>query len=232
MGMSIRLRGVTAGYDRQLVLDSVDLEVARGESVSILGENGAGKTTLLRLILGLVKPWSGTIEIEGRPILSESDRRWIRQRVGYVPQGIAPGKLPISVSDAVLLGRWGKAFSFLRRPTRQDRDAAMRTLELVGMDDLRTRDCRELSGGQVQRLNIARALVRTPAILLLDEPSTYLDTRSAESLVELLCDIRRRLTLSIIVVTHDEMMSRQFADKTYRVSDSTITPEWGESACL
>jgi ABC-type Mn2+/Zn2+ transport system ATPase subunit len=230
--IAIRLQGVTAGYDHQPVLHSVDFEVSRGESVSILGENGAGKTTLLRLILGLIKPWSGTIEIEGRPILSEADRRWIRQRVGYVPQGTMPGKLPISVHDAVLLGRWGKAFSFLRRPTRQDRDAATQALKLVGMDRLAARDCRELSGGQVQRLNIARALVRTPSVLLLDEPSTYLDPKSAESLVELLYEIRKHLTLSIIVVSHDEMMARQFADRTYRVSDSAITPEWGGSVCL
>ncbi len=229
---AILLRDVTAGYDHQLVLDSVSLQINRSESVAILGENGTGKTTLLRLILGLVRPWLGTIEVEGRPIASEADRRWIRQRIGYVPQGSVPGKLPITVEDAVLLGRWGEAFSFLKRPKRQDRDITVHMLELVGIADLRYKDCRELSGGQIQRLNIARALARTPGILLLDEPSTYLDQRAQVTLVELLSNIRRELDLTIVVVSHDEDQARELADRAYRVSGFSITPEWSGAACL
>jgi len=225
---SILLRGVTTGYDNQVVLDSIDFEVHRGESVAIFGKNGAGKTTLLKLILGIVKPWSGTIEIEGKQIQTEADRRWIRQRVGYVPQGSVPGKLPITVFDAVLLGRWGKSFAYLKRPDKQDYHTAARMLELVGMADLKERDCRELSGGQIQRLNIARALVREPDILLLDEPSTYLDKPSRAALAELMNEIRKRLELSIVVVSHDEDLSLKFADVAYKVDGTKIEPVWGE----
>lgn len=228
---AILLRDVTAGYGHQLVLNSVSLEVDRCESVAILGENGTGKTTLLRLILGLLKPWSGSICVEGRQIVSEIDRRWVRQRIGYVAQGSAPGRLPITVEDAVLLGRWGRAFSFLRRPRRQDREAAIHMLQLVGIADMRRKDCRELSGGQIQRLNIARALVRTPGILLLDEPSTYLDKKAQAALVELLLGLRRRLELAVVIVSHDEDQMRNLADKAYRVSDLTAALEWGETAC-
>jgi ABC-type Mn2+/Zn2+ transport system ATPase subunit len=228
---AILLRDVTAGYGHQLVLDSVSLVVGRRESVAILGENGAGKTTLLRLILGLVQPWSGSIEIEGKAVESEADRRWARQRIGYVMQGSVPGKLPISVEDAVLLGRWGKAFSYLTRPSKQDRAAATRMLELVGIEDLKRRDCRELSGGQVQRLNIARALVREPGILLLDEPTTHLDRNAQAALVDLLRSIRQTLGLAMVVVSHDEDQARSLADRAYRVSDLALTPDWGESAC-
>jgi ABC-type Mn2+/Zn2+ transport system ATPase subunit len=228
---AILLRDVKAGYGHQFVLDSVSLMVGRHESVAILGENGAGKTTLLRLILGLIKPWSGSIEVEGRAIESEADRRWARQRIGYVMQGSVPGRLPISVEDAVLLGRWGKAFSYLTRPSKQDRAATMKMLALVGIEDLKRKDCRELSGGQVQRLNIARALVREPGILLLDEPTTHLDKNAQIALVDLLSDIRRTLGLSMVVVSHDEDQARSLADRAYRVSDLAIAPDWGESAC-
>jgi len=221
---AILLEGVSAGYGSQLVLDSVDLLLPRGQSIAVFGENGAGKTTLLKLILGLIKPWSGTVEVAGRRIESEADRRWLRQRIGYVPQGSIPGKLPITVQDAVLLGRWGKAFSYLKRPNKHDREAASRMLELVGIADLGHKDCRELSGGQIQRMNIARALVREPEILLLDEPSTYLDKSSQTALAELLCKIRQCLQLSIVVVSHDEALALKFADKAYRVAGSVIEP--------
>ena len=104
-------------------------------------------------------------------------------------------------------------------------------LELVGIEDLKRRDCRELSGGQVQRLNIARALVREPGILLLDEPTTHLDRNAQAALVDLLRSIRQTLGLAMVVVSHDEDQARSLADRAYRISDLALTLDWGESAC-
>lgn len=201
MTKAIELQNISAGYDQE-VLQKANLIVPRGSYVGIFGPNGAGKSTLLKVICGLLQPTQGELRILERSIRSNKDRDWIRRQIGYLAQIQAPGQLPITVMDSVLLGRWGRFFSGLKRPGKEDRRRVAETLELVGIAALAHRDLRQLSGGQRQKVALARALVRDPEILLMDEPTTYLDPEAQEALVEQIKELHGRLQLTILVVTH------------------------------
>ncbi|MFZ5634081.1 MAG: metal ABC transporter ATP-binding protein [Bacillota bacterium] len=219
---ALSLSGVGAGYGKERVLSSLSLSVKKGECLAILGENGAGKTTLFRAILYLLPDLVGAIRVLGRPIKTPEDGAWVRSQVGYVPQGQGKGRLPISVFDAVMLGRWGKSFAYLRRPTARDRELTAAMLDVVGLQDFRFKDCRSLSGGQIQRVNIARALVREPLILLLDEPTTYLDGTSRDVLTQLIDQVRKKWPLTILMITHDGEYARQLADRVVHLCRGRI----------
>ena len=225
MGLSpavVELSGVFAGYDRQEVLNNIDFILTEGECCAIFGDNGAGKTTLFKVIMGLLVPWEGDVKILGRELDTAGARIWARRQIGYVPQARSDGRLPIQVQDAVLLGRWGTSFAGLRRPSKSDRQLVLGTLELLGLAQLASSDCRELSGGQKQRVAIARALVRKPRLLLLDEPTTYLDVTARDNLPELLSTIRRELGLSILVISHDVKSLEQVTDRAVLLRDGSL----------
>lgn len=178
------------------VLDDVSFAAGRGELVGLLGPNGAGKTTLLRSILHLVRPAAGTVSIDGDP------SRAARRLVGYVPQRheFAWG-FPISVLDAVVTGRVGR-IGWLRRPARQDYEAALEALERTEMTHLRNRPVADLSGGQRQRVLVARALALRPRVLLLDEPFTGLDMPTQELLTDLFATLAGDGE-TLVMSTHD-----------------------------
>ncbi|WP_270167192.1 metal ABC transporter ATP-binding protein [Paenibacillus sp. SYP-B4298] len=210
---AIDLQGVTVGYNRSVVLSGLTLRVGEGEAVAIVGENGAGKTTLFRTILQLLPVEEGQVALLGRTIRSQRDRRWVRALIGYVPQSQGEGKFPIAAEEAVLLGRWGTSFGLGRRPDRRDRELAAEMLERVGLASQRRTDYRLLSGGQRQRLNIARALVRQPRILLLDEPSTYLDEESRSMLSRLVREVRQQERMAVVTITHLQEEARQMSER-------------------
>ncbi len=195
----------------------MSLSVERGEFLAILGENGAGKTTLFRAILRLLPDLEGTVRVLGRTIKTPEDGNWVRSQAGYVPQNRDGGRLPISVFDAVMLGRWGKSFAYLRRPTRHDREITSSILDIMGLQGMSFKDCRSLSGGQSQRVLIARALVREPSILLLDEPTTYLDNSSKQMLEQLIGQIRNKLSLTVLMISHDAEYALRMADRVVRL---------------
>ncbi len=198
---AVELRDVSAGYDT-LVIERLNLTVPSGSLIGIVGPNGAGKTTLLKVICGLLVPKSGQVNILSRSLVSSRDRLWIRRQLGYVPQLQTPSALPISVEDAVLLGRWGRSFSWCKRPTTFDLERVSEVLQLVGMEEARRQDWRTLSGGQRQRVALARALVRDPDLLIMDEPTTYLDPGAQEDLILLIQQLQSSLNITTIVVTH------------------------------
>ncbi len=192
---AICIRDVAFAYGRHEVLRDVDLDVADGDFVSIIGPNGGGKTTLLRLILGLLHPDRGSVRVLGRA------PRDARLRVGYMPQhaNLDP-MFPVTVLDVVLMGRLGRRLPF--GPfTRKDTAAALESLDDAGAADLRDRPFSDLSGGQRQRVLIARALACTPDLLLLDEPTASLDPGVQDDLYELLHRLNERMT--VILVSHD-----------------------------
>ncbi|HEX4963721.1 MAG TPA: metal ABC transporter ATP-binding protein [Thermoanaerobaculia bacterium] len=191
----IEVRGVTFGYGREVVLDHVDLEIVPRDFLAIIGPNGGGKTTLLKVILGLLRPWSGEVVFH---LPSGSDPRG---RLGYVPQFSTFDKdFPQRVGDMVLMGRLGNA-GLLRPYSRADKTAAEAALERLNLTQLARAHVAEVSGGQLQRALIARALVSAPDVLFLDEPTASIDAESRETLRELLADLNR--TIPIVVVTHD-----------------------------
>lgn len=197
----VELERVTVAYEGLVAIEDVSFTVHRGEYVAILGPNGAGKSTLIKAILGLLRPTQGRVHVFGKPPWELSFRE--RRRIGYVSQveELDLG-FPITVYDVVLMGRYAHLGLF-RRPRAQDHEAAHRALELVGIEDLADRKIGQLSGGQRQRTLIARALAGEPELLVLDEPTTSLDVQMAEGLYRLVTELRRRLGLTVIVVSHD-----------------------------
>jgi zinc transport system ATP-binding protein len=191
----IRIEGLRFSFGLAPVLQEIDLEVSPGEFLGLVGPNAGGKSTLLKLILGLLRPQSGRIRVLG------TSPRDARRQLGYVPQYPAFQRdFPISVEQVVLMGRLGlsPALGWYRRA---DREAAHRALAEVEAGDLAHRRIGTLSGGQLQRVLLARALVGEPKILILDEPTANIDHRLEGEIFELLAALNARLT--ILVVSHD-----------------------------
>jgi zinc transport system ATP-binding protein len=195
----VRLDRVSVTYGDLLVLEDVSLEVARGTFLAVIGPNGSGKTTLLKVMLGLVRPTQGEVRVFDRaPWQLHADR----QRIGYCPQGLAVDlNFPVRAGEVVLMGRYGR-IGLVRRPSADDRAAARRAMERVGVADLADRPIARLSGGERQRVFLARALASDPELLLLDEPTTGVDTAASESLFELLRGLHDT-GITIVVVSHD-----------------------------
>jgi zinc transport system ATP-binding protein len=192
---AIELTGVSYGYDASPALENVTLRVPRGEYLAVLGPNGGGKTTLLKLLLGLIRPASGTVTVLGQ------EPKHASGRVGYMPQFTASGRaFPISVLQTVLMGRLDGRSHWPWWP-RSDRDKAMESLTRVGAAHLADKALGGLSGGQRQRVFIARALACGPELLLLDEPTASVDPEGRASLQELLGELAKSLT--VVLVSHD-----------------------------
>ena len=193
---TLEVTDLTVRLGGRRVLDSVSLAVGSGELIGLIGPNGAGKTTLLRSTLGIVRPESGTVRIDGEPLARA------RSKVGYVPQRTEfAWDFPITVEETVMTGRV-KRIGWLRRPGVADYDAAAEALERVRMDHLATRPVGELSGGQRQRVLVARALALRPSLLLLDEPFTGLDMPTQELLLELFASLAAE-GRAVVMSTHD-----------------------------
>ena len=195
-GMAVAVRDLWAGYDAEPILEALTFELPAGSLVGLAGPNGSGKSTLLKTLLGLLKPWRGSIDLFGRPI------NGVRQRVGYAPQAeLVDWDFPATVADVVMMGRYGR-IGLLRRPGAADRDAVARALEQVDLADLARRQIGELSGGQQRRMLIARALAQEADLLLLDEPMGGLDAVSQHQLLTLFEELRSA-GKTLLVATHD-----------------------------
>lgn len=198
----VKLEGVKAGYPGKVVLCGTDFTMEPGSMVAITGPNGTGKTTLFRVILGLLAPLAGSVEMLGTP-LTRGNAAELRRSIGYVPQQSIPGRLPLTVRDAVMMGRWGSSYAGLRRPTRVDLDAVDGVLGDMGLSEYRDFDIRELSGGLQQRMALARAIVREPRLVLMDEPTTYLDRGSQQQIMDLAGTLNSRLGIAFMIISHD-----------------------------
>ncbi|MBX3361139.1 MAG: metal ABC transporter ATP-binding protein [Phycisphaeraceae bacterium] len=202
--IAIDIRDVSFAYPRSggaplVALEHVSIQVRSGERLGILGPNGGGKSTLLKLMLGLLTPGSGEILICGRP--PHEARR--ARRVGYVPQRVeAELAFPISAREAVLMAIELGTPPWAGR-SRGSRDLASECLERVGANAFADRPVGSLSGGQLQRVMIARALGRRPRVLLMDEPTVGIDPSGQQRFGELVSRLRTELGLTIVIVSHD-----------------------------
>lgn len=203
----IDVENVTVRFGTIAVLEKVDFRVFEGAFWAILGPNGAGKTTLLRVILGLVKPISGTVRVFGKPPERLGP---LRRQIGYVPQlQQVDINFPVRVQDVVLMGRHA-IIGLYRRPSKVDHEAVMWALEQVGIPDLANRPLKALSGGQRQRVFLARALVTQPRLLLLDEPTAGVDVAATEGLYDLLRRLHREQRMTVLLVSHDVGVVAQY----------------------
>ena len=234
----ISLRDVTFSYGGEPALEDVNLTVCKREAVCIVGPNGGGKTTLVKLILGLLTPQRGEIRLFSQPPCQA------RRRAGYMPQHVQhDAQFPVTVMDIVLMGRLGQSHvaqppsavtaglhsrgrlchilqSVTGWPDRDDRRAAVDALRQVGLDDLGRRPFASLSGGQRQRVLIARALCGNPDLLLLDEPTSNVDSLVEARLLDLLRELNRRMT--ILMVSHDLGFVSSFVESVICVNRRVV----------
>ncbi len=206
----IKLSRLSGGYEGKIVLHDVNLEIYPNDFVGIIGPNGGGKTTLVKLILGLLKPMSGEIEFN----LNGKKADWLS--IGYLPQYSAVDKkFPISVYDVILSGL-GRQKSLWRPFTESQHEQVRHIIARMGLEGLERRAIGSLSGGQVQRTLLGRALVSNPQILILDEPDTYIDKHFESQLYSLLDEINREC--AIVLVSHDIGTLLQHAEKLAFIS--------------
>jgi zinc transport system ATP-binding protein len=195
----VDIRDLWVSVNHEEILQGIDLQIREGTFLGLIGPNGGGKTTLLRTILGLVEPDRGQVRVFDLPPGNAGNRG----RIGYLPQrAYADLSFPVSVFDVVLMGRYSH-IGLWRRVSAEDRRQALEKLEAVGMGRFKDRPIGHLSGGEQQRAFIARALASEPSLLLLDEPTSGVDTAAQESFYRLLGRLKRDLSLTIVLVSHD-----------------------------
>jgi zinc transport system ATP-binding protein len=199
----VEIHHLWAGYDNEIVLEDINLRAEENDFIGLIGPNGGGKTTLLKVILGLIKPYKGTIRVAGKTPQKG------RQQIGYVPQfAVFDSDFPITVWDVVKMGRLSPG-RLLKKLSQKDGDIIAERLEWVNMLSQKDRALKDLSGGQRQRVYIARALATGPTILLLDEPTASVDIEVWAQIYELLHQINQH-GVTIIPISHDMNVVSQY----------------------
>ena len=214
----IKLEGITKSFGSLQVLKGIDLEINKGEIISIVGPSGAGKTTLLQIMGTLDEPDAGVVQIDGTVVsrMKEKELSAFRNKnIGFVfqfhqllPEFTALEKVMI---PALIAGVSSK----------EAHERAMKILDFMGLVDRASHKPNELSGGEKQRVAVARALINDPAVILADEPSGSLDTHNKEDLHQLFFDLRDRLGQTFVIVTHDEGLAK-ITDRTVHIVDGMI----------
>lgn len=191
----IKVENLTAGYDDKIALEKVSLKVLENDFLGVIGPNGGGKTTLMRLILGMMKPFEGGITYyrDGKEVKDLA--------IGYLPQyNNIDHSFPISVSEVVLSGL-GKQKHVFGSYSREQKEQALATIAKMQMEDYKDSPIGALSGGQLQRVLLARAIVSRPEVVVLDEPNTYIDKRFQEQMYKMLEAINK--DCAVVIVSHD-----------------------------
>jgi iron complex transport system ATP-binding protein len=215
----LRAERLTLAYDEAAVVRDLDLEIPRGRITAVVGANGCGKSTLLRALGRLMAPRAGTVLLDGRAI-RELPTNQVAKRLGLLPQSpVAPDGL--AVEDLVARGRYPHQRIF-RRWSVQDEAAVEAALAATGMGDLRDRPIDELSGGQRQRAWIALTLAQQTEILLLDEPTTFLDLAHQIEVLDLLGELVAEHGRTVVMVLHDLNQACRYADRLVAMRDGRV----------
>lgn len=202
-------KNIVTGYDKKIIIDGIDITIPSNKISVIIGANACGKSTLLKTLARLIKPKSGDVIIDGKKITSMPSKE-LAKVLGLLPQSpVVPEG--ITVSDLVSRGRFPYQ-TLLKGMDQTDFDAVEEALEIMGITELANRSVDELSGGQRQRVWIAMALAQQTDILLLDEPTTYLDITYQVEILDLLTDLNRKRGTTIVMVLHDINLSARYAD--------------------
>lgn len=214
--MKLEIKGVEFRYNSKPVLKGVNLRVDSGEVLGIVGPNGSGKSTLLRCINNILKPQAGTILL-GEKEITSLGREEIAQKIGYVPQSES-NKFPVTVFDAILMGRkphlnW--------KPGCRDLQKVSEVIKMLGLEELTMRDIGAISGGQRQKVIIARALAQEPDILLLDEPTSNLDLKHQLEVLDIVKEQTEK-EINVIISIHDLNLAGRYSDKLVMLKEGTI----------
>ncbi|KUP94550.1 ABC transporter ATP-binding protein [Tritonibacter horizontis] len=217
--VELQAKGLMAGYGAKAILNGVDLNISKGQITGIVGANACGKSTLLRCLSRLLRPSAGQVLLDGRPIRATPSRE-VARRIGLLPQSpVAPDG--ITVLDLVSRGRHPHQGIFARWG-REDDAAVAAALEATGTDDLVDQTLQDLSGGQRQRVWIAMVLAQQTGILLLDEPTTFLDISHQIDVLDLLIDLNRARGTTIVMVLHDLNLAARCCDRLVAMRSGRI----------
>ena len=215
--MRLRVNKIEFAYDSTPVLENISMELDRSEILGIVGPNGTGKSTLIRCIDRILKPQQGTILLDENDITT-MNRMEIARKMGYVPQSTTR-VFPASVIDTVLMGRrphlgW--------KSSEEDMDKVLEILELLGIVEFAMRDFNEISGGQQQKVLIARALAQEADVLLLDEPTSNLDIRHQLEVMEIMTNVVRKNGISAVMAIHDLNLASRYTDRILMMNGGRI----------
>jgi zinc transport system ATP-binding protein len=218
----VELSDVNAGYDDEIILKKVNLTIRMNDFIGVIGPNGGGKTTLVKVVMGLLKPMSGKVTV----FKNGSENRRI---IGYLPQiSKTDNKFPIAVKDVVLSGL-AKSGKLINRYSNDDYLKVGKLLDRMGISHLSQKNIGELSGGQLQRVFLCRAIIANPRLLILDEPNTYVDNKFESDLYEILGELNK--VMAIMIVSHDVgtityyVKSIACVNRTLHYHDSNIISE-------
>ncbi len=217
MDMRLKVRDLSFKYSTTDILSGVNLEVDVHEVASIVGPNASGKTTLLRCINKVLKPYIGTVFIDGRTIVKINIKE-LAKEVSSVPQ-IAVRSFPLTVLDVVLMGRtpyvkW--------QITENDLEIAEESIKAVGIENLTSKYFDELSGGEMQRVLISKAITQEPKVLLLDEPTAHLDVKNQLEILDLVRNLARNKNIAVLMAIHDLNLAARFSDRIHMIKNGSI----------
>ncbi|MCB4790393.1 MAG: ABC transporter ATP-binding protein [Elusimicrobia bacterium] len=215
----LELQSISFGYAKNKVIDAMSFAVNEGEFLGIIGPNGAGKTTLFKLILGLYKPWDGDVFFKNEPV-SHIPRYRFAQNVAAMTQ-LADTQFSFSVEDFVLMGRYPHLKRF-ETPKERDVKVIEESLSVTDTAHLKDRNINELSGGEKQRVLLAQALAQEPKLLLLDEPTAYLDITHQVSILDLIKRLNKSLNLTVIIVLHDLNLAAEYCDRLILINNGRV----------
>jgi iron complex transport system ATP-binding protein len=222
ISQSLKANYIQSGYDKKIILDGIDIAIPNNKISVIIGANACGKSTLLKTLARLIKPTSGEILLDGKRI-SEMPPKQLAQVLGLLPQSpVVPEG--ITVADLVGRGRFPYQ-SFFKGLGKKDYEAVEEALEIMGISELANSCVDQLSGGQRQRVWIAMALAQQTDILLLDEPTTYLDITYQVEILDLLTDLNRKRGTTIVMVLHDINLSARYADYIFALHKGNLIAE-------
>ena len=207
----IKLENFSAGYKNKIIIDSINLSLKSGEWLGIIGANGSGKSTLIKGICGIIKPQKGKVFLKGKDIKYLSNKS-ISQQISFLPQGIN-SNLTISVNDIVALGRSPYKNFWDFDLAKNDKSIIEESLKLVEILELKDCLLSEISGGQKQRAFLALALAQETEIIILDEPTNYLDINHQIKFLQILKNLQLKKKLTIITVLHDLNLCARFSDR-------------------
>ncbi|RLI69128.1 MAG: zinc ABC transporter ATP-binding protein [Candidatus Gerdarchaeota archaeon] len=208
----ICINGLAVAYQTNVALFDINLDVHQHDFIGICGPNGSGKSTLLKSIVGAIKPVQGSLRVFGKD-LTKSNIRGIKAKIGYVPQiQNIERNFPALVEDVVGMGLYSQ-IGFFRALSKKHREKITAALKLVGMDAMAKRPIGHLSGGQQQKIKIARALVNNPEILLIDEPFTALDFKVAKNIADVIANIYQETSVTIVMVSHSIPLIKELCNR-------------------